>query len=82
MPDVTVKFKKLDHIGHLKLPSYESDLAAGADIRAALGAGQTLTLAPGERRLVRQDLQWRSLPGLKLKFAHGPALPTSTALHV
>lgn len=52
MPAVTVEFKKLDHIGDLALPSYESELAAGADIRAAVPEAEPMTLAPGERALV------------------------------
>ncbi|MGC4392058.1 dUTP diphosphatase [Agrobacterium sp. M50-1] len=36
----------------LELPSYETRGAAGMDLRAAVPAGETLTLQPGERALV------------------------------
>lgn len=47
-----IEFKRLEHFGDLALPCYESELAAGADIRAALADGELMTLAPGERALV------------------------------
>jgi len=53
---LTVEFKKLDHFGDLQLPAYETDLAAGADLRAALGGNETMTLEPGERALVPTGL--------------------------
>ena len=46
-----IEFKCLDHFGDLALPSYETDLAAGADLRAALGT-DTINLSPGERILI------------------------------
>jgi dUTP pyrophosphatase len=36
----------------LELPSYETRGAAGMDLRAAVAAGEPLTLRPGERALV------------------------------
>ena len=52
----TIEFKKLDHFGDLQLPAYETDLAAGADLRAALKDGETMTLEPGARALVLTGL--------------------------
>lgn len=49
---LTVELKPLDHFGELALPSYETDLAAGADLRAAVPADVPMTLAPGARALV------------------------------
>ena len=46
-----IEFKVLDHFGDLAKPSYESALAAGADLRAALGSSSVM-LTPGERALV------------------------------
>ncbi len=43
-------FERLPHAGELELPSYETDGAAGMDIRAALE--EPLTLQPGQRALV------------------------------
>lgn len=49
---IRVEFKTLDHFQGLKLPAYETVLAAGADLRAAVMDSAPLTLAPGERALV------------------------------
>ena len=45
-----VQIKPLAHFGDLPLPKFETALAAGADLRAALDAD--MSLAPGERALV------------------------------
>lgn len=50
-----VYFKKLPHATDLALPSYESDYAAGMDIRAALD--KPVELQPGRRALVPTGLQ-------------------------
>ncbi len=50
-----IQFKKLPHAEDLPLPSYESEYAAGMDIRAALE--EPITLQPGERRLVPSGLK-------------------------
>lgn len=47
---LTVQIKPLDHFGDLPLPKFETALAAGADLRAALEVDMVLT--PGERALV------------------------------
>lgn len=47
-----VELKPLEHFGDLALPAYETVLAAGADLRAAVDANQPMTLNPGERALV------------------------------
>ena len=47
---LTVQIKPLDHFGDLSLPKFETALAAGADLRAALE--EDMSLAPGERALV------------------------------
>lgn len=46
-----IEFRLLDHFGDLKLPAYESALAAGADLRAALG-DEVMVLEPGQWALV------------------------------
>lgn len=50
-----IQFKKLPHAEDLPLPSYESEFAAGMDIRAALEA--PITLQPGERQLIPSGLK-------------------------
>jgi len=53
---LSVELKKLDHFGDLELPKYETALAAGADLRAALPNNKPMTLAPGQRALVPTGL--------------------------
>ncbi len=53
---LTIEFKKLDHFGELRLPAYETALAAGADLRAAVPEDAPMVLAPGERALVPTGL--------------------------
>ena len=52
----TVKVKRLPHGEGLSLPAYETTLAAGCDLRAAIPPEETLTLRPGERALVPTGL--------------------------
>ncbi len=52
---MNIVFKKLPHAEDLALPSYESDYAAGMDIRAALR--EPVTLEPGTRQLIPTGLQ-------------------------
>ena len=47
---LTVQIKPLENFGNLPLPKFETALAAGADLRAALDAD--LVLEPGARALV------------------------------
>lgn len=49
---VRVEFKTLDHFEGLQLPAYETPLAAGADLRAAVSENAPMTLDVGERALV------------------------------
>jgi dUTP pyrophosphatase len=53
---LTVEIKTLDHFGDLELPKYETPLAAGADLRAAVPVNEPMTLAPGQRALVPTGL--------------------------
>ena len=53
---VKVELKILDNFQNLQLPAYETDLAAGVDMRAAIEADTTINLAPGERILVPTGL--------------------------
>lgn len=53
---VSIDVQTLPHFGDLVLPSYESDGAAGMDLRAALGDGESLTLAPGAQAMVPTGL--------------------------
>lgn len=50
-----IQFKKLAHAADLPLPSYESEFAAGMDLRAALE--KPITLEQGERKLIPTGLK-------------------------
>ncbi|MDQ6964411.1 MAG: dUTP diphosphatase [Mariprofundales bacterium] len=77
MERVTVEITQLEHAADIELPSYGSQHAAGADIRAAITAD--IVLAAGERVLVpsgfaialpdSMEAQVRPRSGLALK--HG-----------
>ena len=49
---LTVEMKPLAHFGDLDLPKYETVLAAGADLRAAVPEHAPMVLEPGARALV------------------------------
>ena len=51
----------------IPLPSYESDGAAGADIRANLPDGRALSLAPGARTLVPTGLRMEIPKGFEVQ---------------
>jgi len=59
---VTIAFVRLDHAEGLPLPAYESEGAAGMDLRAALADGEALTLAPGATALVPTGLSLQIPP--------------------
>ena len=58
---LTVKVKRLPHAAEIELPRYETALAAGCDVRAAVEA--PLTLKPGERFMVPTGLAIALPPG-------------------
>lgn len=51
---ISLELKRLDHGKDLPLPAYQSDLAAGLDLLAAVG--ESLVLAPGKRALIPTGL--------------------------
>ena len=51
---LTIELKKLDNFKALDLPAYETNLAAGVDLRAAIS--EPLVLAPGARSLIATGL--------------------------
>jgi dUTP diphosphatase len=60
---VPVKIMRLPHGADLELPRYETALAAGCDVRAALPQSEPLTLHPGERAMVPTGLAMAMSPG-------------------
>lgn len=53
---LTVEVRPLEHFGGLALPAYETDLAAGMDLRAAVPDDEPMTLAAGKRAMVPTGL--------------------------
>ena len=54
--NLIVELKALPHFGDLQLPQYETVLAAGADLRAAVEISAPMVLKPGDRALVPTGL--------------------------
>src|SRR5690606_32728379 len=51
------------HGKRLPLPAYQSDEAAGLDLAAAVGAKETVVIAPGGRALIPTGLTLELPPG-------------------
>lgn len=82
----TVKLKKLDHFDEqFEIPAYETDMAAGADIRACLpegSVGKTLTIQPGQRTLVPTGLAMEIPIGFEIQIRPRSGLSLKTDLLV
>ncbi|MEO0982263.1 MAG: dUTP diphosphatase [Pseudomonadota bacterium] len=53
---VEIALRPLPHFEGLALPAYETDGSAGMDLRAAVAAGDPVTLAPGARAMIPTGL--------------------------
>jgi dUTP pyrophosphatase len=60
-----IAVRRLPHGAGLPLPAYETALAAGMDLRAAVEEAAPLTLAPGERAAVPTGLAIALPPGFE-----------------
>jgi dUTP pyrophosphatase len=65
MSGCVVQITRLPHGHGLPLPAYQSALAAGLDLAAALPADRPLTLAPGARALVPTGIAIALPPGFE-----------------
>lgn len=63
---VKVELKTLENFKGLELPAYETDLAAGVDLRAAIDG--EVSLAPGERTLVATGFAMALPPGYEAQI--------------
>ena len=63
-----VKIRRAPHAADLPLPAYETEQAAGMDVRAAVPAAHPLRLAPGERALVPTGLHIALPPGFEAQL--------------
>ena len=61
----TVAVKRLPHGEGLPLPAYETEHAAGMDLRAAVPEDGPLTLRPGDRHAVPTGLSMAIPPGFE-----------------
>lgn len=62
---LNVQVKRLPHGAGLELPSYQTAMAAGADLRAAVDVDEPVILKPGERRLIPTGLAIALPPGFE-----------------
>ena len=78
-----VKVLKLQHFdNNLELPTYETDLAAGADIRACLENRDQLIIKPGTRCLVPTGLSFQIPAGFEVQVRPRSGLSLKTQLLV
>ncbi|MEW9807217.1 dUTP diphosphatase [Mesorhizobium sp. ZMM04-5] len=58
---------RLPHAGGLPLPAYETEGAAGMDLRAAVPEDRPLVIVPGRRALVPTGLVFEIPPGFEVQ---------------
>ena len=63
MKTIDVQVKRLAHAADLPLPTYQSELAAGLDLMAAIPRDAPMVLAPGEHAMVPTGLCMALPPG-------------------
>ena len=78
-----VKIKKLEHYDNdLALPSYETEQAAGADVRACLGKGESMLIKPGQRLLIPTGMAFEIEGGYEVQVRPRSGLSLKTNLLV
>lgn len=83
MTKTVVKVLKLAHFDpSFALPAYETLGAAGADVRACLGVGEQMVLAPGERKLIPTGLSMEIPLGFEIQVRPRSGLSFKTGLMV
>jgi dUTP diphosphatase len=65
MSQVEIRLCRLPHSEDLPLPQYQSALAAGLDLIAAVPADAPVTIAPGERALIPTGIAIALPPGFE-----------------
>jgi len=60
---IEVRVKRLPHAADLPLPAYQSELAAGLDLLAAVPADAPVVIAPGERAMIPTGIVIALPPG-------------------
>src|SRR5512139_3420884 len=79
MNSIDIRITRPPHGDDLPLPSYQSALAAGMDLLAAVPADAPLTLAPGVRALVPTGIAIALPGGTEAQVRRAPASPSSMA---
>lgn len=80
---ITVKVKKLSHYDEsFALPTYETTGAAGADVRASLGVGESQLIEPGQRVLIPTGLSMEIPHGYEIQVRPRSGLSFKTGLMV
>jgi dUTP pyrophosphatase len=78
-----IKIKKCDHYDDsLPLPQYETQWAAGADLRASLPDQASLVIKPGQRVLVPTGLCFEIEPGFEVQIRPRSGVSLKTNLLV
>jgi dUTP pyrophosphatase len=78
-----IKVKRLPHFDpELAPPSYQTTLAAGADIRACFPNKDKLSIEPGQRVLVPTGLSFEIPPGYEIQVRPRSGLSLKTPLLV
>ncbi|UTO29431.1 dUTP diphosphatase [Bartonella harrusi] len=65
---ISLSIQRLEHGQGLELPHYATAGSAGLDLRAALGAEETMVLAPGQRALIPTGLIFHLQPGFEAQI--------------
>lgn len=80
---VKVKIKLLENFDQeLKIPRYETEGAAGADVRASISANESITIKPGQRVLVPTGLAMEIPFGYEIQVRPRSGLSFKTGLMV
>ena len=82
MSTIEVRIMRLMHGNDLPLPSYQSALAAGLDLLAAVPADAPLTIAPGARALVPTGIAIALPPGTEAQVRPRSGLAVKHGLTV
>jgi dUTP pyrophosphatase len=80
--EIDIQIARLPHGRDLPLPSYQSALAAGLDLIAAVPADRPLTLAPGARALVPTGIAIALPPGTEAQVRPRSGLAVKHGLTV
>ena len=62
---IQVRLLRLPHAAGLPLPAYQSELAAGLDLVAAVPADASVVIAPGERAMIPTGIAIALPPGVE-----------------